>query len=276
MAKHQFQPHQSFLIVFMAMITVFFCADIAAGGGGGPGESTSTKSGSFNGWRSDKVSAAFGYQGNTSGGTVNIGESAPPSTGAHQGAQWAGFNQVPSGLPQFSERSWTEARVAAGSEEARQEIEKAEFNQAGENLFQAVSIGCSIINGILSLGATTLTTEATKHIAVQITIYGLTYDGLTASVGAYTENRLNGQSASKSLANAASNGAAKVLSTVLLGKIGPAGKAANSVSTTIGGIVYDTLGSNEAAATNIAPAVPVVYAPVGTPTTAPSAIQNPL
>jgi hypothetical protein len=38
---------------------------------------------------------------------------------------------------------------------------------AGENLFQAVSIDCSIINGILSLGATTLTTEATKHIAVQ-------------------------------------------------------------------------------------------------------------
>jgi hypothetical protein len=262
------------MIVFVAMVTVIFCADAVAGGGGGPGESTSTKSGSFTGWRSNKVSAAFGYQGNTSGGTVNIGESPPPSSGTNQGPQWAGFNQIPSGLPQFNKREWTEAKVAAGTEEAKQELESAQTYQAGENLAQAVSIGCSIINGILSLGATTLTTEATKHIAVQITIYGLTYDGLTASVGAYTENRLNGQSASKSLANAASNGAAKVLSTVLLGKIGPAGKAANSVFTTVGGIMYDTLGSNEAAAPNNAPAAPVVYAPVGTPTTVPSPVHH--
>ena len=239
----------------------------ATGGGGGSGGGGDAAGSAYSGWSSEEVSAAFGYQGGTSGGTIAIGGAPPPASGAQQGTQWRGFNQIPNGLPKFTKREWAQANVTVGTEEAKQEMKNSKYYQAGENLAQGVSIGCSLINGILSFGAASLGTEATKHIATKIAIYGLTYDGLTSAAGAYAESHIKGNSASKSLLSAASNGAAKVLSSVFFGKMGPTNKASNAAFSTVSGILYDTLGSGEAAAPNEAPAAPVVHAPMATPTT---------
>lgn len=262
-------------LLVTAILAVGACTDIAFGGGGDSDGGT-TAGGSFTGWSAEEVTAAFGHQGVPSGGTIDIGGSPPPSIGAHQGTQWTGFNKIPSGLPQFTKRQWAQANVNVGTAEAQKQLEKEKELQTGENVAQGISIGCSVINGILSLGATTLTTEATKLIATKIAIYGLTYDGLTAAVGAYTESHLKGESASKSLATASSNGAAKVLSTVLLGKLGPANKAGTAVAQTVGGILYDAIGGSSGEASNLVPASPVVSvpAPIGTPATVPVPVHQ--
>ncbi len=273
------KPIRSLVIRWLMALAIlaFGAGDLfATAGGGGSGGGGDSAGLSFAGWSGEEVTAAFGHRGAPAGSTLHLGGSPPPFAGANQAPQWTGFNKIPSGLPQFSKREWAQARVNVGTAEAQKQLEKEKELQTGENVAQGISIGCSLLNGVLSLGATTLTTEATKIIATKITIYGLTYDGLTSAVGAYTESRLKGKSASQSLATASSNGAAKVFSTVLLGRLGPANKAGNSVVQTVGGILYDSIAGSSGEGTNQAPAPPVVpiSAPIGTPTTAPMPVHH--
>ena len=246
--------------LMIALLIPAGAGNLFASGGGGGGDSAGS---SYSGWSSDEITAAFGFQGGASGGTINIGESPPPSKGSHQGTQWTGFNQIPSGLPQFTKREWAEGRVAVGTEEAKQQLEKAEAAKQNENIAKGVSIGCSLINGILSFGAASLGQEAVK----QVTIYGLSYDGLTSAAGAYAESHLKGDSAAKSLAKAGTQGAAKVFVSFILGKAGPGTPGTDAAVSTVGGILYDEAAGGGADAPNTAPAPPVTHAPMATPTT---------